>query len=339
MGSAPARRSTVRASSASSRITGGRPPSRREGRLRQHRGACRAQLSAQCLFLSPKLNRRDDQFGGSGGEPGRVARTVLRTVRRVPVGPETAVTAKLNMSDGGGRRPVGGREPRGGPSSSRRTAHSIALGSSPAGSSLVQPDVPLPQRRAAVRSSAPRCQHLPGTAGLPLGHAPTFAPITPSTREAFFLPSRASSASAPLTRRRSSSSASITELVTIRVERLAEEASRSSPWPGALLREPDPRPAACRPAGRHPNRSAFTAINACRPSTRGRVVSWWTFAVPLSRDRRPAPPRGGLLELSSQRAGCLLVAEAAHELHADRQPRSAGRRRPSAAGATWPVGR
>ncbi len=50
-------------------------------------------------FLSPKLNRRDDQFGGSVENRARFARTVLRTVRDA-VGPDVAVTAKLNMADG-----------------------------------------------------------------------------------------------------------------------------------------------------------------------------------------------------------------------------------------------
>ena len=50
-------------------------------------------------FLSPKLNKRDDQFGGSVENRARFARAVLRTVRD-EVGPNTAVTAKLNMADG-----------------------------------------------------------------------------------------------------------------------------------------------------------------------------------------------------------------------------------------------
>src|ERR1700733_13608394 len=50
-------------------------------------------------FLSPKLNKRDDQFGGSVENRARFARAVLRTVRD-EVGPHTAVTAKLNMADG-----------------------------------------------------------------------------------------------------------------------------------------------------------------------------------------------------------------------------------------------
>ena len=50
-------------------------------------------------FLSPKLNRRDDQFGGSVENRARFARSVLRTVRDA-AGPGVAVTAKLNMADG-----------------------------------------------------------------------------------------------------------------------------------------------------------------------------------------------------------------------------------------------
>jgi 2,4-dienoyl-CoA reductase-like NADH-dependent reductase (Old Yellow Enzyme family) len=50
-------------------------------------------------FLSPKLNKRDDMFGGSVENRARFARNVLRTVRDA-AGPEIAVTAKLNMADG-----------------------------------------------------------------------------------------------------------------------------------------------------------------------------------------------------------------------------------------------
>jgi 2,4-dienoyl-CoA reductase-like NADH-dependent reductase (Old Yellow Enzyme family) len=50
-------------------------------------------------FLSPKLNRRKDQFGGSVENRARFARTVLRCVRDA-VGDKAAVTAKLNMADG-----------------------------------------------------------------------------------------------------------------------------------------------------------------------------------------------------------------------------------------------
>jgi 2,4-dienoyl-CoA reductase-like NADH-dependent reductase (Old Yellow Enzyme family) len=50
-------------------------------------------------FLSPKLNRRTDSFGGSVENRARFARQVLRAVREA-VGPTMAVTAKLNMADG-----------------------------------------------------------------------------------------------------------------------------------------------------------------------------------------------------------------------------------------------
>jgi 2,4-dienoyl-CoA reductase-like NADH-dependent reductase (Old Yellow Enzyme family) len=50
-------------------------------------------------FLSPKLNRRTDDFGGSVANRARFARQVLRAVRD-GAGPSVAVTAKLNMVDG-----------------------------------------------------------------------------------------------------------------------------------------------------------------------------------------------------------------------------------------------
>ncbi len=50
-------------------------------------------------FLSPKLNRRTDDYGGSVENRARFAREVLRTVREA-AGPSVAVTAKLNMVDG-----------------------------------------------------------------------------------------------------------------------------------------------------------------------------------------------------------------------------------------------
>jgi 2,4-dienoyl-CoA reductase-like NADH-dependent reductase (Old Yellow Enzyme family) len=50
-------------------------------------------------FLSPKLNHRRDQWGGSVENRARFARQVVRTVREA-VGDRAAVTAKLNMADG-----------------------------------------------------------------------------------------------------------------------------------------------------------------------------------------------------------------------------------------------
>ncbi|UXA19147.1 NADH:flavin oxidoreductase [Mycobacterium sp. SMC-4] len=50
-------------------------------------------------FLSPLINRRTDEFGGSLENRAKVARGVVRAVRRA-VGDRIAVTAKMNMSDG-----------------------------------------------------------------------------------------------------------------------------------------------------------------------------------------------------------------------------------------------
>ena len=50
-------------------------------------------------FLSPKLNRRSDEWGGSLEHRARLARRVAAAVRSA-VGRRVAVTAKLNMDDG-----------------------------------------------------------------------------------------------------------------------------------------------------------------------------------------------------------------------------------------------
>jgi 2,4-dienoyl-CoA reductase-like NADH-dependent reductase (Old Yellow Enzyme family) len=50
-------------------------------------------------FLSPKLNRRRDEYGGSLENRARLARAVARAVRDA-AGDKLAVTAKLNMDDG-----------------------------------------------------------------------------------------------------------------------------------------------------------------------------------------------------------------------------------------------
>src|SRR6185312_14611721 len=53
-------------------------------------------------FLSPLINRRDDEFGGSLANRAKVARGTVLAVRRAveKAGSPIAVTAKLNMSDG-----------------------------------------------------------------------------------------------------------------------------------------------------------------------------------------------------------------------------------------------
>jgi 2,4-dienoyl-CoA reductase-like NADH-dependent reductase (Old Yellow Enzyme family) len=50
-------------------------------------------------FLSPRWNRRSDAYGGSVENRARFPRAVVRAVREA-VGPDVAVTAKLNMADG-----------------------------------------------------------------------------------------------------------------------------------------------------------------------------------------------------------------------------------------------
>ncbi len=50
-------------------------------------------------FLSPLINRRSDEFGGSLENRAKVARRIVLAVRRA-VNQQIAVTAKLNMSDG-----------------------------------------------------------------------------------------------------------------------------------------------------------------------------------------------------------------------------------------------
>jgi 2,4-dienoyl-CoA reductase-like NADH-dependent reductase (Old Yellow Enzyme family) len=50
-------------------------------------------------FLSPRLNRRRDQWGGSVENRARLARRIVTAVRDA-VGDRAAVTAKLNMADG-----------------------------------------------------------------------------------------------------------------------------------------------------------------------------------------------------------------------------------------------
>lgn len=50
-------------------------------------------------FTSPKLNRRDDEYGGSLANRARLAREVTRAVRDA-VGDRIAIIAKVNMDDG-----------------------------------------------------------------------------------------------------------------------------------------------------------------------------------------------------------------------------------------------
>ena len=112
-------------------------------------------------FLSPLINRRDDEFGGSLENRAKVARGMVMAVRRAvdKEGTPIAVTAKLNMADGvrGGishRRVAADREmARGGRRAGRDRTHRGQLAG--------QPDVPVPRRRAGQgvrrRLQAARC--------------------------------------------------------------------------------------------------------------------------------------------------------------------------------------
>ncbi|XVQ14317.1 NADH:flavin oxidoreductase [Spirillospora sp. CA-255316] len=105
-------------------------------------------------FLSPRLNGRDDEYGGSLANRARVALGIARAVRD-EVGDEIAVTAKLNMRDG----VRGGLEVDDSVQVARRlqeegTVDALEL---TAGSSLLNPmylfrgDAPIPEFAATLR--------------------------------------------------------------------------------------------------------------------------------------------------------------------------------------------
>lgn len=93
-------------------------------------------------FLSPRLNKRKDEYGGSLANRAKVALGVARAVRDA-VGDRIAILAKLNMDDGvpGGLRLE----------ESLQVARWLERDGSldalelTAGSSLLKPDVPLPR--------------------------------------------------------------------------------------------------------------------------------------------------------------------------------------------------
>ena len=266
-------------------------------------------------FLSPKLNRRDDQFGGSVENRARFARTVLRTVRDA-VGPGHGGHGQAQHGRRRGRRPVARRE--------RRDRHALRgrrrarCAGAHRGQLARQPDVPLPGRRAAAGVRRHPAAGRP--ARLPRRRPPLPASPTP-TRRPSSSPSRASSC-ARCPPRSSSSAASRSWR---RSSRRWPRASRSSPWPAPCCASPT-----C-PNRMQAGTSTAVAVHplqqvhahhllghALRP---GDVLGGRPPRFRLGRDRRPARrPRRRLLELAGQREQRLLVAEAADELHADRQP-------------------
>ena len=264
-------------------------------------------------FLSPKLNRRDDQFGGSVENRARFARTVLRTVRDA-VGPETAVTAKLNMADGvdGGLWVDESLEV---------AALFEADGALDAleltgGSSLANP-------MYLFRGEAPLQEFgatLPPAVRLGfrvVGHR--FLRAYPF-EEAFFLPyarqfqRRAAHAADPARRH----------------HRAGDDRVRAGR--GLRLRRHGPRPAArARPPQPHAGRRRHLVVvhplqqvHADHLLGDALRLGGRPPRLRLSRDRRPASrPRGRPLELAGEGQQGLLVAEPTGELDADRQTRLA----------------
>ena len=213
-------------------------------------------------FLSPKLNRRDDQFGGSVENRARFARAVLRTVRDA-AGPGTAVTAKLNMADGvdGGLWL----------DESVEIARALRVRRLPRcprahrGQLARQPHVPLPRRRAAAgvrrHVAAAGATRLPGAREALPARLPLRGGILPPVRRA------SSSARSP---RRSSCSAASPNWP--RSSPPWPRASRSWPWPAPCCASRTCRTACGRAA--RPRHCASTATSACPPSIRARAASW-----------------------------------------------------------------
>ncbi len=133
-------------------------------------------------FLSPKLNRRDDQFGGSVENRARFARAVLRTVRDAA----PAQRGGDGQAQHGGRRADGGLWLDESVEIARLFEADGALDALEltGGQLAGQSDVPLPGRRAAagVRGHVAGA----GPARLPF-HRPPLPALLPY-EEAFFLP-------------------------------------------------------------------------------------------------------------------------------------------------------
>ena len=233
----------------------------RGGRLRQHRGARRAQLPPQRV-LEPQAQPARRPVRRLGGEPRPLRphrpahgarRGRARTWRSRPSSTwPTAWTAACGSTRAS-------RSPR----SSRPTARSMRWSSPAAARSPT---------RCTSSGATRRCREFGATLPAPvrlgfrvIGHR--FLRAYPY-EEAFFLPyarqfQRALSTPLILL-------GGITELATI--EWRSPRASRSSPWPAPCCASRT-CPTACRPA-RRPRRSASTATSACPPSTRARAASW-----------------------------------------------------------------
>ena len=278
-------------------------------------------------FLSPKLNKRDDQFGGSGGEPGPLRpRRAAHRARRGRAG--TAVTAKLNMADG----VTGGLwledsvevatlfEQDG-------TLDALEL---TGGSSLANPmylfrgDAPLQEFAATLPAAgAPRLQgrrQAASCAATPTrrpSSCPTPASSSPRSSHADH-PARAASPN------------------WATIESALAEGFAFVAMARALLREPD-LPNRMRDGQRVDRRSASTATSACRPSTRAPAACWSAdepasvTAEPAASARPTAPPASSCPARDSSVSSS---PKSAHELDADR----AGRRRSRPGAMRFPAG-
>ena len=180
-------------------------------------------------FLSPKLNRRDDQFGGSVENRARFARDgPAHRARRRPRrggGDRQAQHGRRR-----GRGPVARRERRGRPALRGRRRARCARAHR--GQLAGQSDVPLPGRRAARRNSGPPCRDRSGWAS---ASSATASCSSYPYEEAFFLPYARqfrAALSTPLILL-----GGITELATI--ETALAEGFAFVAMARALLREPD----------------------------------------------------------------------------------------------------
>ena len=213
-------------------------------------------------FLSPKLNRRDDQFGGSVENRARFARAVLRTVRDA-AGPGTAVTAKLNMADGvNGGLWLDESVEIAALFESDGTLDALEL---TGGSSLANPmylfrgDAPLREFGATLPPAG--ASRLPRARQALPARLPVRGGLLPALRAP--VPARCS---------RHRSSCSVASPSSRRSSRRSPRASRSSPWPVRCCANPTSR-TACRRARRR-RRCASTATSACPRSTRAHGASW-----------------------------------------------------------------
>ena len=235
-------------------------------------------------FLSPKLNRRDDQFGGSVENRARFARAVLRTVRD-EVGTADRGHGQAQHGRRRRRRSVARGQRRGG--FALRTGRRARRARAHRGQLAGQPHVPLPRRRAdaGVRRHPPaagparlqsRREAFPAQLPLRGGVLPPLRPPVPG---------RAVHAAHPARRHHRTGDHRVGAGRRLRLR-------RHGPCPPARTGPAQPR---CATAARR-LRCASTATSACRPSIRAPAACWWPTARrpvrqrPAASGRPTAPP-------------------------------------------------